>query len=80
MDCQEIFEALSDFIDRDLSDKACGEIEKHLEDCINCRIVVNTLHMTVSLYHSMPRQEMPGEVRMRLHRMIEIEDTGKGSS
>ncbi len=80
MDCHEIFEALSDFIDQELSDKACGEIERHLAGCSNCRIVVNTLRKTVTLYHSLPRQEMPGEVRIRLHRVIEIEGLDEGST
>ncbi len=73
MNCNEIFESLSDFIDAERSDDACREIEKHLDGCRNCRIVVNTLRKTVTLYHSLPREEVPGETRMRLHRVIHLE-------
>jgi anti-sigma factor RsiW len=76
MKCNEIFEALSDFIDEELSQSTCDEIQRHLDHCHNCRIVVNTLRKTVTLYHSMPRQEMPGEVRTRLHHVISIEGLG----
>lgn len=72
MNCDEIFESLSEFVDEELSAKACNEINKHLEGCKNCRIVVNTLRKTVTLYQTMPKKEMPGEVRLRLHRVIDL--------
>ncbi|GBE57738.1 hypothetical protein BMS3Abin01_00659 [bacterium BMS3Abin01] len=75
MNCREIFEALSEFIDEDLSDSTCSEIQVHLDHCRNCRIVVNTLRKTVTLYHSLPPKQMPGEVRTRLHRVINIESS-----
>ncbi len=75
MNCREIFEALSEFIDEDLSTSTCNEIQRHLDHCQNCRIVVNTLRKTVTLYHSLPPKVMPGEVRTRLHRVISIESS-----
>jgi len=73
MDCREIFEGLSDFIDEEMAEETCREIRKHLEGCENCRVVVNTLKRTVSLYHSIPLEEMPGDVRLRLHKTIAME-------
>ncbi len=78
MNCSEIFESLSEFIDEDLSEKTCSEIESHMAGCTNCRIVVNTLRKTVTLYHSMPREQLSGAARLRLHRVIKI-DTPEGS-
>ena len=72
-DCQKIFEGLSDYIDEELATKTCLEIEKHLEGCDNCRIVVNTLRRTVTLYHSMEREEVPGDASLRLHATIRME-------
>lgn len=72
MDCNEIFESLSEFIDEELSEKACGEIERHMAGCRNCRIVVNTLRKTVTLYHSIPREELSGSAKMRLYKVINI--------
>ena len=73
MDCREIFEGLSDYIDDELAEKACGEIEQHLKSCENCRIVVNTLRKTVTLYHSIDPETVPGEVSLRLHATIRLE-------
>jgi len=72
MDCREIFEGLSEYIDEELADKTCREIESHLKDCDNCRVVVNTLRKTVTLYREVPAPEIPGDVRTRLHAVIRL--------
>lgn len=72
MDCNEIFEELSDYIDEELSAETCAEIQRHLEHCRNCQVVVNTLKRTVSLYHTFPEEEVPGEARKRLHKIIRL--------
>lgn len=73
MDCRKIFESLSEYIDEELAQTTCKEIEVHLAGCDNCRIVVNTLRRTVTLYHSIPPASMPGDVRLRLHKRIQLE-------
>lgn len=73
MDCQEIFESLSDYIDEDLADRKCAEIERHLKDCYNCKVVVDTIRKTVTLYHAIPSRLMPEELRLKLHQVIRIE-------
>jgi predicted anti-sigma-YlaC factor YlaD len=72
MNCQEILEGLSEYIDEELAEKTCREIESHLKDCYNCRVVVNTLRMTVTMYQEVPVPEMPGDVRTRLHKVIRL--------
>ena len=74
MDCQEIFETLSDYIDESMAQKKCRELERHLETCHNCRVVVDTMRRTVALYHSLPDEEMPEDVRLRLHKIIHLGD------
>lgn len=73
MDCREIFESLSEYIDEALAAKTCKEIEAHLAGCDNCRVVVNTLRHTVTLYHEIPAKTVPGDVRLRLHKRIMME-------
>ena len=72
LDCQEILEALSDYIDEDLAKIKCRELERHLETCHNCRVVVDTLRHTIALYHSIPGQRVPEDVRLRLHKVIKL--------
>lgn len=73
MDCKKIFESLSEYVDDELAQATCKEIEAHLTGCDNCRVVVNTLRRTVTLYHSIPAETMPGDVRLRLHKKIQME-------
>ncbi|MCL4473499.1 MAG: zf-HC2 domain-containing protein [Actinobacteria bacterium] len=72
MDCREILEGLSEYIDDELAEKTCQEIREHLKDCYNCQVVVNTLRQTVTLYREVPDDEIPGDVSMRLHKIIKL--------
>jgi len=74
-DCQALLDSLSDFVDGDLHEKLCAEIERHLGTCENCRIVVDTLRKTINLYQitSTP-PTIPKDVRKRLYRRLYLED------
>ena len=44
-------------------------LEQHLEDCEDCRIVVDTLRKTVYLYHeSAQTEDIPADIRQRLYK------------
>ncbi len=49
--CKELMTRLSEYIDGELEENLCREIEKHLAGCENCRILVSTSRKTVELYH-----------------------------
>jgi anti-sigma factor RsiW len=74
--CKALLGLLSDYVDGDLSDDLCREIENHTAECQNCRIVVDTLRKTISLYHASASEaaEIPGEVRERLFKTLNLED------
>ena len=38
--CESLLGSLSEYIDDGLSSELCQEIEKHLEGCENCRVVL----------------------------------------
>ena len=42
-DCRHLLGDLSDYLDGQASTELCAEIERHLEDCANCRVVIDTL-------------------------------------
>ena len=74
-ECRHLLASLSYFVDGALEDAICTEIERHLADCQNCRIVVDTLERTIYLYHTTSQgSSVPPEVRQRLFRRLEIED------
>lgn len=69
--CRQFCHYLSDYIDGELAASLCAELEQHVADCPNCRIVVDTTRKTVSLYRSYDQAELPAEVAERLWQAIE---------
>ena len=73
-ECRELLKDLSDYVDGDLDETLCLEIEQHMAECDNCRVVVDTLRRTVDLYHTLPPKPMPGEVEARLLKRLELSE------
>jgi anti-sigma factor RsiW len=42
-DCHSLLASLSEYVDGELEETICQEIEAHMADCENCRVVVDTL-------------------------------------
>ncbi len=73
--CHELLGSLCDYIDGDLSQELCAELERHIAECDHCRIVVDTLRKTIYLYHvTNPASEVPGEVRERLFQTLHLDE------
>jgi predicted anti-sigma-YlaC factor YlaD len=74
--CKQLLGSLSEYIDSELQAELCAEIEEHLIDCDNCRIVVNTLRKTVEIYEKTGSDqiEIPQTVRERLFLKLNLED------
>jgi anti-sigma factor RsiW len=72
--CRDLLDGLSDYLDGEAPGALCAEIERHLAGCEKCRIVVDTLRKTVTLYHHLPQPEMPAQVRERLYKRLDLAD------
>lgn len=71
--CKDLLGQLSDYIEGELAEELCRELERHLASCENCRVVVNTLEKTVALYRSLPAPEMPDEAQDRLFKVLKLD-------
>jgi len=73
--CQDMLASLSMYIDGEASKAVCEEIEHHLQECENCRVLVNTLKKTIELYkvHN-ENPEIPDGVRQRLYHRLHLDD------
>lgn len=73
--CQQLLGSLSDYLDGQLQAELCAELEQHIKDCDNCRVVINTLRKTVELYQqTTPKAGLPEPVRERLFYKLHLED------
>lgn len=72
--CQALLGSLSEYIDGELPPELCKEIEKHLEGCDNCRIVLNTTRRTIDLVQIPVEENVPDDVRERLFKRLNLDD------
>ena len=73
--CQKLVQSLSEYIDGNLSETLCQELEQHLQGCQNCQVVLDTTRKTIHLYQATAEAgSLPGEVRRRLFKSLNLED------
>jgi predicted anti-sigma-YlaC factor YlaD len=73
--CSDLLSSLGAYIDGDLKNELCAEIEQHMKECPRCRIVVNTMKKTIELYQeSAEETRLPGDVRERLFVRLDLEE------
>ncbi len=73
--CQEFLSQISDYLDNDIDPITCDELERHLVDCPNCRVFVDTLKKTVYLYQQREADiDVPSGVRERLFKVLSLDD------
>ena len=72
--CRELADQISDYVDGELDAALCAELEAHLAECSNCRVMVDTIRKTITLYHAQAPVELPAEVEKRLYKALKLED------
>jgi anti-sigma factor (TIGR02949 family) len=73
--CEELLGSLSAYIDGELGPELCQELEKHLAECDNCRVVLNTTKRTIELVRSpSEKSDLPEDVRERLFKRLNLDD------
>lgn len=79
LNCREILNNLSAYIDAELDPSLCDEIEQHMQGCNPCVAFLNTLKKTVVLYKCCgDEEEVPEEVHIDLLRFLRQECIGEG--
>jgi anti-sigma factor RsiW len=73
--CRFLIDSLSDYVDGTLDETLCAEIDRHLADCEDCRIVVDSLRKTIYLYHTTAQETgAPQEVHKRLFHRLNLDE------
>lgn len=76
--CKEFVDEISAYVDGDLSNELCAELDKHLRECDNCRIVVNTLKKTIDIvHHQAEMDKAPADVKERLFYRLNLDQFKK---
>lgn len=71
--CLEIKDKLSAYLDGELESAVCAEIQQHLSGCDDCRVMVDTLNKTITLYRNYGQETVPSDVHERLTRVLNLQ-------
>jgi anti-sigma factor RsiW len=70
MRCRQVVDKISEYLDGDLDPELVRELERHLEHCEDCRVVVDTTHKTVEVFCHTDPAPLPDDVSERLNQMF----------
>jgi len=68
--CKKDYERLSEYLDGELDDEACRELEEHFRVCPECRECVESMRKTIQLCKEAAPEEIPAHARERLRSML----------
>jgi predicted anti-sigma-YlaC factor YlaD len=66
VNCRSIIKELANYFDEALDPVLKTSIEKHLEGCEDCRIVVDTTRKTIQIFCNSEPAPLPEETKTRL--------------
>lgn len=73
--CHQFLNSLSAYVDGELDEELCTDLERHLQECDNCRVILDTLKKTLYLYRvNTDAEVVPVDVRERLYERLKLED------
>ena len=67
MNCKGVIREISNYIDGELDLPVRQELERHLEHCEDCKMVVDQTRLTVDVFCDSKPVELPADVKFRLH-------------
>lgn len=71
MKCEEMIKQINEYIDGELDPSICDDFRNHLEECCPCRIMVDTIKNTITLYQKCPEEcDLPPGLHKRLHESL----------
>ncbi len=70
---QDVYKQICDFMGEDLDAPACKEVAEHLENCPNCKVVLDTVRKTVTICRENEKKEaIPADVKNRLYKVLKL--------
>jgi anti-sigma factor RsiW len=67
LNCRGVIHELSSYLDAELDAAARTDLERHLERCEDCRLVVDTTKKTIQIFCNSEPVPLPQDVSNRLH-------------
>ncbi|MCL6545671.1 MAG: zf-HC2 domain-containing protein [Bryobacteraceae bacterium] len=69
--CDQFLQELSDYLDEEVREDVRRELEKHMAECPNCWVMVDTTKKTLSIYKKLEPDPLPEPLKARLMQAIQ---------
>ena len=69
--CKQFLQELNDYLDPNTDPTMKGHLEKHVNECPNCFVIVDTTKKTMQIYKGVEAQNIPEGVKARLWKALE---------
>jgi anti-sigma factor (TIGR02949 family) len=76
--CKEFLHELNQFLDEAVSAESRAELEKHVNECPNCFVIVDTTKKTLKVFKGVTEKALPADVHSRLMQALEKRMAAKG--
>jgi heterodisulfide reductase subunit B len=64
--CKDFLNELSDFLDETLDPNVRAALDKHVNECPNCWVILDTTQRTIKVYKGLEPQSIPPDIHSRL--------------
>jgi len=69
--CKEFLQELTDYLDSTVDAELRVKLERHISECPNCFVILDTTQKTIKVYKGVEPQAIPNEVHVRLMKAVE---------
>jgi Putative zinc-finger len=69
--CKQFLQELNDYLDPSTDPATKCHLEKHVSECPNCFVLVDTTKKTLQVYKGLEPQNIPENVKARLWKALE---------
>ena len=69
-DCEKVHALLGDYLDDELKTVVCEELERHMGECPDCRVHVDSVKKVIHLYRDATDRGLPVDIRIRLQDVL----------
>ena len=64
--CKDFLKELGEYLDESTDPALRAELDRHINECPNCWVVLDTTKKTIDVYKGLEAQPLPDELRARL--------------
>ncbi len=69
--CKDFLNELSEFLDDSVDREIREKLQKHVTECPNCWVILNTTERTIKVYKGFEPQIIPADIQSRLMKALE---------